>query len=134
MCDISLEREFNYMLLWYIANADWFIRTSTTDVCVTLPPIFRQPREYSHIDGKKNVAQTCRLGNKTEYVHRSIGVMNRSKNITLLTISKFLYMDGNWTTCLYGEHREGLTDGKQVRWVNMVNEDHLVLLNNQLWA
>ena len=45
MCDTPLERKLiimlliYYMLLWYIASADWFIRTSTTDVCVTLPLI-----------------------------------------------------------------------------------------------
>ena len=52
MCDIglSLEREFNYLLLWYIAGADWLIRTSTTDICVILPPNFRQVRVYPHIN------------------------------------------------------------------------------------
>ena len=54
------------MLLWYIATADWFIRTSATDVCVTLPPNFRQARGYPHISGQKNVSQSCRLA---EYVH-----------------------------------------------------------------
>ena len=40
ICEISLEREFKYLLLWYIASADWLIKTSTTDVCV----IVRGPR------------------------------------------------------------------------------------------
>ena len=53
MCDIQLERKFNYLLLWYIANADWLIRTSTTDVCVTIPSHFKQVRGYSHINGQK---------------------------------------------------------------------------------
>ena len=37
----------------------------------------------------KNVAQRCRLGNKAEFVHWPIGNMNQSKNLTLLTISRF---------------------------------------------
>ena len=57
------------MLLWYIASADWFIRTSTTDVCVTLPHNFREAQGYPHISGQKNVAQSCRLVNKAEYAH-----------------------------------------------------------------
>ena len=69
MCDISLEQELNYRLLWYIASADWLIRTSTTDVCVTLPLNFKQVMGYPDISGQKNVAQSCHLGNKAEYVH-----------------------------------------------------------------
>ena len=52
MCDISLEREINYLLLWYITSADWLIRISTRDVCVTLPPNFRQVRGYPHMSGQ----------------------------------------------------------------------------------
>ena len=37
----------------------------------------------------KKVAQSCRLGNKAEFVHKPIGNMNQSKNLTLLTISRF---------------------------------------------
>ena len=37
----------------------------------------------------KRVAQSCRLGNKAEFVHKPIGNMNQSKNPTLLTISRF---------------------------------------------
>ena len=37
----------------------------------------------------KKVAQSCRLGNKAEFVHKPIGNMNQSKNFTLLTISRF---------------------------------------------
>ena len=37
----------------------------------------------------KKVAQSCRLGNKAEFVHWPIGNMNQSKNLTLLTISRF---------------------------------------------
>ena len=37
----------------------------------------------------KKVAQSCRLGNKAEFVHKPIGNMNQSKNHTLLTISRF---------------------------------------------
>ena len=40
MCETALEREFKYLLLWYIASADWLSKTSTTDVCV----IVRGPR------------------------------------------------------------------------------------------
>ena len=90
MCDISLEQDFNYLLyrpIWYIASADCFFGTSNTDVRVTLTPNCRQAREYPHISGQKYVAQSCRLGNKAEYVHLPIGIMNQSKNITLLTIS-----------------------------------------------
>ena len=35
----------------------------------------------------KKVAQSCRLGNKAEFVQ--FGNMNQSKNLTLLTISRF---------------------------------------------
>ena len=34
-----------------------------------LSPIFRQPRGAPILVVKKNVAQSCRLGNKAEYVH-----------------------------------------------------------------
>ena len=37
----------------------------------------------------KKVAQICRSGNKAEFVHKPIGNMNQSKNLTLLTISRF---------------------------------------------
>ena len=37
----------------------------------------------------KKVAQSYRLGNKAEFVHQSNGNMNQSKNLTLLTISRF---------------------------------------------
>ena len=37
----------------------------------------------------KKVAQSHRLGNKAEFVHYSIGNKNQSKNLTLLTISRF---------------------------------------------
>ena len=37
----------------------------------------------------ENVAQSCRLGNKAEFVHWPIGNMSQSKNLTLLTISTF---------------------------------------------
>ena len=37
----------------------------------------------------KKVAQSCRLGNKAEFVHKPIGNMKQSKNLTLLTISRF---------------------------------------------
>ena len=37
----------------------------------------------------KKVAQSCRLGNKAEFAHKPIGNMNQSKNLTLLTISRF---------------------------------------------
>ena len=37
----------------------------------------------------KKVAQSCRLGNKAEFVHKPIGNMNQSKHLTLLTISRF---------------------------------------------
>ena len=37
----------------------------------------------------KKVAQSCRPGNKAEFVHKPIGNMNQSKNLTLLTISRF---------------------------------------------
>ena len=37
----------------------------------------------------KKVAQSCRLGNKAEFVHKPIGNINQSKNLTLLTISRF---------------------------------------------
>ena len=37
----------------------------------------------------KKVAQSCRLGNKAEFVHWPIGNMNQSKNLTLLIISRF---------------------------------------------
>ena len=37
----------------------------------------------------KKVAQSCCLGNKAEFVHKPIGNMNQSKNLTLLTISRF---------------------------------------------
>ena len=37
----------------------------------------------------KKVAQSCRSGNKAEFVHKPIGNMNQSKNLTLLTISRF---------------------------------------------
>ena len=37
----------------------------------------------------KKVAQSCRLGNKAEFVHKPIGNMNQSKNLTLFTISRF---------------------------------------------
>ena len=37
----------------------------------------------------KKVAQSCRLGNKAEFVHWPIGNMNQSKNLTLLTNSRF---------------------------------------------
>ena len=37
----------------------------------------------------KKIAQSCRLGNKAEFVHKPIGNMNQSKNLTLLTISRF---------------------------------------------
>ena len=37
----------------------------------------------------KKVAQSCRLGNKAEFVHKPIRNMNQSKNLTLLTISRF---------------------------------------------
>ena len=36
----------------------------------------------------RKVAQSCRLGNKAEFVHWPIGNMNQSKNLTLLTISR----------------------------------------------
>ena len=45
MCDISLEREFNYML-YGMYSEDCLTKTSTTDVCVTLPPNFGQVRGY----------------------------------------------------------------------------------------
>ena len=37
----------------------------------------------------KKVAQSCRLTNKVEFVHWSIGNINQPKNLTLLTISRF---------------------------------------------
>ena len=37
----------------------------------------------------QKVAQSCRLGNKAEFVHKPIENMNQSKNLTLLTISRF---------------------------------------------
>ena len=37
----------------------------------------------------KNVAPSCRLGKKAEFVHWPIGNMNQSENLTLLTISRF---------------------------------------------
>ena len=43
------------MLLWYIASADWFIRTSTADVCVNLPPNFKQAPGYPHMSGQKKM-------------------------------------------------------------------------------
>ena len=39
MCDLLLERECNYYALWYIACADYLIRTLTRDVHVTFPLI-----------------------------------------------------------------------------------------------
>ena len=53
MSAISLKREFNYLSLWYISSADCLIRTSTTDIYVTLPPNFRQVRGYPRISGQK---------------------------------------------------------------------------------
>ena len=37
----------------------------------------------------KKVAQSCGLGNKAEFIYWPIGNMNHSKNLTLLTISRF---------------------------------------------
>ena len=51
MCDISLEREFNYLL--YGISADWLTKTSTTDVRVTLPTNFRLVGGYPNIRGQE---------------------------------------------------------------------------------
>ena len=51
------------------ASADWFIRTSATDVCVTLPLNFGEARGVPPYKQSKNVAQSCRLGSKAEYVY-----------------------------------------------------------------
>ena len=42
MCDVLLKREFNYLLLWYIACADWLIKTSTIDARVNPPLNYRR--------------------------------------------------------------------------------------------
>ena len=44
-CNTSLERKFNYFLLWHIACVDWWTRKATTDICVTPPPNFNQVME-----------------------------------------------------------------------------------------
>ena len=54
MYDTSLERGFIYLLLWHIASADSLIKTSTTDVCVTLPPNFKQVLRNPDLSGQKH--------------------------------------------------------------------------------
>ena len=39
-------------VILYIASAYRLFRISTTDVCITLPPNFRQARGYPHISGQ----------------------------------------------------------------------------------
>ena len=48
----------------------------------------------------KKVAQSCRLGNKAEFVHKPIGNMNQSKNLTLLTISRFSGRQLDYIRCV----------------------------------
>ena len=48
----------------------------------------------------KKVAQSCRLGNKAEFVHWPIGNMNQSKNITLLTISRLYERQLDYCPCV----------------------------------
>ena len=72
-----------YCNVWYIimtgielyvimvgTRADWLSKTSTTEVCVTLPPNFRQVRGYPHISGQKTRAvniKICFLDTTTVY-------------------------------------------------------------------
>ena len=53
----------------------------------------------------KKVAQSCRLGNKAEFVHKPIGNMNQSKNLTLLTISRFSGRQLDYSPSLERCHR-----------------------------
>ena len=96
-CNVWFIRtRIQYMLLWYIANGDWFIRTSTTGVCVTLLPNFKQARGYPHIEKRKKCCPKLPSGKQswicslTHWEHASIKKHYTSHN--------FLgSMDGKWT-------------------------------------
>ena len=75
MCDMSLEREFNY-LLYGISQVQIVFQNINERRLRNPTPNFRQVPPYKR-------SKKCK---KAEYVHWPIGIMNQSKNITLLTI------------------------------------------------
>ena len=74
----------------------------------------------------KKVAQSCRLGNKAEFVYKPIGNMNQSKNLTLLTISRF---SGQQLDIVYNKNNECEVICKIYIYIYVKNKDNVITEN-----